>query len=527
MTYRVAMRVSMTEPFRAVVPAAICALIALGTPACTSDESENGADVSSSPDSTADADASGTTDTELAVDVAADVAPDADSDSGAASDSDVGEQTDADDAADVASEEDAPDDATMPDDTDLADGVDDTPDAVDSDARPADILDDSDASVPDPDDLPFGPRPALTDVLEWLELDPENHIRLIANRVGWPMPIADGTLFVTLDPSMTHVAGDFDGWDGTLLNESSGFRWVSHPDVRTGQRYKFTDLDRYEADPWSRALVWDEFGEMSLVVPDFAHVQRYFALTDGTIGARNLFVWVPGEPVTHVLYAHDGQNLFGPGSAFGSWRMEEAAPDGMLIVGIFNTADRFDDYTPVTDRVGGSEVGGGADTYLAFVRDTVRPLIRTEYGEPGPVGILGSSLGGVVSLYALVVQPGEWDFAASLSGALSWGSRAVNNGTLHASAEDLAASGAVIYLDSGGGGDTCVDSDGDGVNDDDPAEADDYCVTAQLRDQLADAGLEFSSTLWHWWEPGALHNEAAWSARVSRPLFIFQAMALP
>jgi hypothetical protein len=421
----------------------------------------------------------------------------------------------------------AADDTQTGADTEDPDADDDDDDA-DADTGSADIsVEDVDDVDPVGDGLPFGPLPTLTEVLEYLEGDPEGAVRQIANTRGWPMPISSGTLFVNLDMSLPYIAGDFGGWEPTPMTAADGFLWSSLVDVRLGQRYKFTDRERYVADPWSRTLDWDEFGDMSRTAPETAHIERYFGLTDDVVTPRNLHVWVPAEPVTHVLYAHDGQNLFGPGSMFGSWRMEQVAPAGMLIVGVFNTADRFDDYTPVTDQVSRTEVGGGADDYLRFLDTTVRPLIRTTYGESGPVGILGSSLGGVVSLYAVVAQPGEWDFAASLSGALSWGSRAQSNETLHARAEELAASGAVIYLDSGGGAEGCVDSDADGVMDDDPAEADDYCVTIQLRDQLVDAGLVFSDTLWHWWEPGALHNEAAWAQRVERPLAVFADMASP
>jgi predicted alpha/beta superfamily hydrolase len=499
----------------------LSALFLVGTTACTSVDSESRTDT---PDAEGAA---------LLPDASDDALSDADTHRDAVTDS-AGQWDAAADGMSVLDDGSSGDPVPDTSDPSAADTLEDgtLADSHD-DTRPPDVLEDADSPdtaaadvIPDVDDdgLPFGPLPSLTEVLAFLEADPAAGVRQLANARGWPLSIAGGSLFVCLDTSLTHIAGEFDGWAGTPMNVAAGFRWVTLRDLPAGQRYKFTDRVRYVADPFSRALVWDDFGEMSLTVPDFAHIERYFGITDGLVSARNLFVWVPAEPVSHVLYAHDGQNVFGPGSAFGSWRMEEAAPDGMLIVGIFNTADRFNDYTPVTDRVGGIEVGGRAAAYLGFVRDTVRPLIRRVYGEPGPVGILGSSLGGVVSLYALVLQPSEWDFAASLSGALSWGSRLSRNETLHSRTVELSESGAVIYLDSGGRGATCEDADGDGVNDDDPDERDDFCVTAQLRDGLASAGMVFSDNLWHWWEADALHNEAAWAVRVSRPLAIFGQM---
>ena len=77
-----------------------------------------------------------------------------------------------------------------------------------------------------------------------------------------------------------------------------------------------------------------------------------------------------------------------------------------------------------------------------------------------------------------------------------------------------------MYIDSGGGASTCVDIDGDGV-DDDGDGTDNYCETVQLRDQLDALGYTFGETLWHWHEPGAPHNEAAWADRVDRPIGLF------
>jgi hypothetical protein len=503
----------MPATSRTLLCACLGAVTALSFAACSTAENEADRAFGEPGDAASSLDGGAARDTSPGDEAADDTNLDAHADAGAPDDV----------SADVAAEDTAADSDGNADTRDAQAGSDpDTgePDVSDvgADAREVDVTE------PVDDDLPFGPAPTLAEVLAYLEADPEAAVRAIANSRGWPMPIAGGTLFVSLDVSLPEIAGDFVGWDVTPMTAAADFYWYSHPDVRPGQRYKFTDGDRYVADPWSRALEWDEFGAMSLTVPTYAHVQRYFELGDGVVLARDLHVWVPAETITHVLYAHDGQNLFGPGSTFGSWNMEQAAPPGMLIVGIFNTSQRFADYTPVTDRVGEDEVGGAADAYLRFIDSTVRPLVRRNYGEPGPVGVLGSSLGGVVSLYAALAQPGEWDFAASLSGALSWGSRRVSNETLHAHAAGLAASGTVIYLDSGGGAEACVDTDGDGVLDDDPTERDDYCVTIQLRDQLAAAGMEFSSTLWHWWEPDAAHNETAWAARVSRPLTVFAAM---
>ena len=45
-----------------------------------------------------------------------------------------------------------------------------------------------------------------------------------------------------------------------------------------------------------------------------------------------------------------------------------------------------------------------------------------------------------------------------------------------------------------------------------------YVKTGNLKITI---GYEYDKDLFHWHEPGAHHNEAAWAARVSRPLKIF------
>jgi hypothetical protein len=80
----------------------------------------------------------------------------------------------------------------------------------------------------------------------------------------------------------------------------------------------------------------------------------------------------------------------------------------------------------------------------------------------------------------------------------------------------------VVYLDSGGDG-PCADLDDDGI-DDDGDGSDNYCENLQLAGVMDAAGWTFDQDLFHWHEPGAPHNEAAWAARVFRPLDLFAAL---
>jgi hypothetical protein len=130
-----------------------------------------------------------------------------------------------------------------------------------------------------------------------------------------------------------------------------------------------------------------------------------------------------------------------------------------------------------------------------------------------------------VSLYLADRDPDGYRFAASLSGTLGWGSigPAVHNTTI---IERYAAAGhraTALYIDSGGGG-SCLDADQDGIDDDSPDATDNYCENKQMEAVLQAIGYVQGEDLWHWHEPGAAHDEAAWAARVFRPLEVFDAL---
>jgi predicted alpha/beta superfamily hydrolase len=362
----------------------------------------------------------------------------------------------------------------------------------------------------------------LDALLARLRADLDRTLREESLAGGWPVRVEEGRVVVSTDADFSEVAGDFDAWVGTALTADEGFAWGLVPD-EAGARYKLKAGETFASDPWARAYDYDDFGEISFVAPPAAaHLERW-PLVESDLAPRTVRAWVPAEAATHVLYVHDGQNLFDPDAFFGGWRLQDAAPPGMLLVGIDNTSDRMDEYTHVPDDIGSGPLGGDGDDYAAFLRDVVRPLVEGRYGEPPIIGTMGSSLGGLISLHVALLDPETYVFAASLSGTLGWGSigAGVDNETIIQRYEDAGHQPTAIYLDSGGGGDTCEDADGDGTNDDDDSAADNYCETLQMRDALQGLGWEIDVDLAHWWEPDASHDEAAWAARVDMPLAMF------
>ncbi|WP_052374182.1 alpha/beta hydrolase [Chondromyces apiculatus] len=368
----------------------------------------------------------------------------------------------------------------------------------------------------------------LDSILAALRADRDGTLLTLSREAGFPVQVPEGYLVINTDPSLTHAAGDHDNWMGNLpLTADQGFSWAIIEGSTPGDRYKFTNLDdRWFADPWARSYTVDNNGEISLIVPTAPHLDRYRSVGDAAMPGRELRVWVPEAPVTHVLYAHDGQNLFFEGGAFGSWHLEEAAPSGMLIVGIDNTDNRLAEYTHVPDHVLNMDIVAEGDAYADFLQETVRPLVQSCYGEPGPVGVMGSSLGGLISLHIGDRYPGAYDFVGSFSGTVGWGSigDGIHNETMiERYAAHTASVASVVYLDAGGGpGSGCTDSDGDGVDDDTANSEDNYCENVQMRALLLGSGVYVDDQSFFFvWDQGAQHSEAAWAARAAYPLGLF------
>ena len=170
------------------------------------------------------------------------------------------------------------------------------------------------------------------------------------------------------------------------------------------------------------------------------------------IRARTVAVWLPPgyEDASNaarrypVLYMHDGQNVFDPTTAFmgREWHADEVADrlvrDGrippIIIVGIWNTPDRVADYTPDQDpdeKRGDHKPqgrGGNGAAYLRWITDELKPMIdRTYRTRPGraDTAIMGSSLGGIISLAAAEQHPATFGRVAAVSPSLWWNTGSV------------------------------------------------------------------------------------------------------
>ena len=154
---------------------------------------------------------------------------------------------------------------------------------------------------------------------------------------------------------------------------------------------------------------------------------------------RQVSIWLPpgyaaGSRRYPVIYMHDGQNLFEPADAYGgkTWGIAEtlvASGREAIVVGIWNTRLRGREYFPqkVFDRLtpaqqdNATTMHGGtplSDAYLRFIVTELKPYVdRTWRTLPGSAdtGMMGSSMGGLISLYAMAEYPQVFGQVACLS----------------------------------------------------------------------------------------------------------------
>ena len=142
---------------------------------------------------------------------------------------------------------------------------------------------------------------------------------------------------------------------------------------------------------------------------------------------RKIWVYLPynysaSKKKYPVIYMHDGQNLFDrKTSAFGEWQVDETLDSlkaEVIVIGIEHGGDnRIKELTPYPHPKYG---GGGADAYLDFVVNTLKPYTESNYciktGAKNTT-IWGSSLGGLVSYYALLKYPDVFGKAGVFSPA--------------------------------------------------------------------------------------------------------------
>ena len=241
-----------------------------------------------------------------------------------------------------------------------------------------------------------------------------------------------------------------------------------------------------------------------------------------------------------VIYMHDGQNLFDASTTWNhqSWEMDSVA--GMLvargeiaapvIVAIHSVAKtRKGDLMPEkalgyiqTQQLKDSALKAFLDTatvrgdaYAAFMVETLKPLMDSTYrlaANADSTFVMGSSMGGLMSVYAMSEYPGVFGGAGCLSthwvGTLD-GNPAFSDAMYAYLSDNLPRDGRHrVYFDHGT---TSIDSL--------YGPSEDKVITLVSSLGYVDSAANPSApTLERFVDEGAGHEERYWAARVARPL---------
>lgn len=173
---------------------------------------------------------------------------------------------------------------------------------------------------------------------------------------------------------------------------------------------------------------------------------------------RKIWIYLPPDYSTSdatypVLYMQDGQNLFDNATAaFGEWEVDESlntlfedGDEGVIVVGIENGgASRLDEYSPWVNPTYG---GGEGEAYVSFITETLKPFIDNNYRtKPGRdfTGIMGSSMGGLISLYAAIEHQDVFSKAGIFSASFWFAEEAYSHVAEQGKQQDMR-----IYLIAG------------------------------------------------------------------------------
>jgi len=186
--------------------------------------------------------------------------------------------------------------------------------------------------------------------------------------------------------------------------------------------------------------------------PSAGTIKHYEKFPSKFVTPRNIDVWLPEgyskNDKYSVLYMHDGQMLFDANTTWNKqeWKADETASRLMaekktqkfIIVGISSIAEtRHSDYFPEKplDDLPKSEQDSlyamkkndgklvfeekiNSDNYLKFIVNELKPFIDniySVYSDSKHTFIAGSSMGGLISMYAICQYPNVFGGAACIS----------------------------------------------------------------------------------------------------------------
>lgn len=148
-------------------------------------------------------------------------------------------------------------------------------------------------------------------------------------------------------------------------------------------------------------------------------------------------------------------------------------------------------------------MGGKGDLYLDFIEKELIGRLRSEFFkgrvEDGPVGIGGSSLGGLISCYAMYTRPQVFKKAICMSSSFWWNNEDFKGIVATTRSFDPSLT---FYLDSGDSG---------------PSQ-DGKAQTTNAKAALLQKGYTESRNLFYYLDKGGQHSESYWGKRFWIPM---------
>ena len=290
------------------------------------------------------------------------------------------------------------------------------------------------------------------------------------------------------------------------------------------------------------ALLLTSTAQAELPKVSSGRIERLEAFPSKHVAARNVDVWLPdGYPDAApyaVLYMQDGQMLFDATQTWNKqeWHADEVASGlirsgktrPFIIVGVWNNdPQRHSEYFPqrpfarlssadqarlYAEKRGDKALFGQpvqSDSYLRFLVTELKPHIDQHYAvDPAreQTVVMGSSMGGLISMYALAEYPDVFGAAACLSthwaGTFEPDDRVVQQAFYDYLDTRFPAPGRHrIYFDHG----------------DATLDAWYPPLQTEVDRRLHARGYQFPR-IWSLSFPGADHSEVSWAKRLHVPL---------
>lgn len=271
------------------------------------------------------------------------------------------------------------------------------------------------------------------------------------------------TIKITAIPPSTpanepiHIAGTFQNWDpadpnyiltdlgnsqfqititppiGLVKYKFTRGSWATVEGTATGgflpdREYNYTGgLDTVAV----QIAGWEGLGQNSTAAPNVHLLSANFYMPQ-LDRYRRILIYLPPDYETSqkhypVMYMHDAQNLFDAATSFsGEWEVDESlnalfdqGDYGCIVVGIDNGgALRIDELAPWVNTT--YNEGGEGAQYINFIVETLKPYVDQNYrtlSGRNYTAIMGSSLGGLVSQYAIMQHQNVFSKAGDLSPA--------------------------------------------------------------------------------------------------------------